>query len=572
MCGILIFKTNNLNNNIKNLFRSSLEGLRNRGPDELRIVENKNFLIGFTRLSINDIKNGSQPFKSLCGKYLIVFNGEIVNYKELASNLRQKKIKMKYGHEAEVIINLFILYGNKCVDFLRGFFAFVIIEIKSNNIFAAVDRFSIKPLYYVQDKKRNLFIITSDYSTLIKNGLIERKLNFDKLIDYFTLARDFDDETIFKDLKKLKASSILVKSKNYEKVYKYWSPFKNNTYKITNYKNLIDVVHNKFIEVTKLWNIADTKISLCLSSGLDSQILNHYLHENKINLSRFNLIENNKKFFHYNNTIKIKLNSEKIIILLNEFTKQSLNPFSVAHSSCTSLFQLYSLLKERKFKLTLNGEGADELFGGYERYQRQLFLIRSKNLSFKESIIKIYEKDIENLSLCLKKNEQVKIKNKLLKKISSVTLNSQQIENKILEFDQICWIPAFIQRHDFIGMNYNLEVRPPFLDHEFVELSNSLPVNLKYNLYKTKIILRKLLNEKFNYKFAYKKQGAPSIFESIRKNKREMNNFKESLFYGELSQFLNCNNIIKKLINNYQKKDHIFLWRLYIFNKMLTNF
>ena len=108
MCGILIFKTNNLNNNIKNIFRSSLEGLRNRGPDELRIVENKNFLIGFTRLSINDIKNGSQPFKSLCGKYLIVFNGEIVNYKELASNLRQKKIKMKYSHEAEVIINKFL--------------------------------------------------------------------------------------------------------------------------------------------------------------------------------------------------------------------------------------------------------------------------------------------------------------------------------------------------------------------------------------------------------------------------------------------------------------------------------
>ena len=108
MCGILIFKTNNLNNEVKKVFKSSLEGLKNRGPDELRMVESKNILVGFTRLSINDIENGSQPFKSLCGKYLIVFNGEIVNYKDLASNLRQKKIKMKYGHEAEVIINLFI--------------------------------------------------------------------------------------------------------------------------------------------------------------------------------------------------------------------------------------------------------------------------------------------------------------------------------------------------------------------------------------------------------------------------------------------------------------------------------
>ena len=79
--------------------------------------------MGFTRLSINNIKNGSQPFKSLCGKYIIVFNGEIINYKELCADLKRKKIKIKYGHEAEVIINLFILYGNQCVDFLRGFFA-----------------------------------------------------------------------------------------------------------------------------------------------------------------------------------------------------------------------------------------------------------------------------------------------------------------------------------------------------------------------------------------------------------------------------------------------------------------
>ena len=75
-----------------------------------------------------------------------------------------------------------------------------------------------------------------------------------------------------------------------------------------------------------------------------------------------------------------------------------------------------------------------------------------------------------------------------------------------------------------------------------------------------------------DFKFVYKKQGTPTVFESILHNTREMNNFKESLFYGELSQFFNCNKIIEKLINDYQKKDHIFLWRLYIFNKMLANF
>ena len=572
MCGILVFKTNNLSQEIKKVFKSSLEGLRSRGPDELKVVESKNLLMGFTRLSINNIDNGSQPFKSLCGKYLIVFNGEIVNYKELAANLRKRKIKIKYGHEAEVILNLFILHGKQCVDFLRGFFAFVIVEIGSNDIFAAVDRFSIKPLYYYLNKKKNLFILTSDYSVLVKNGLIEKSLNFNKLVDYFTLARDFDNETIFLNLKKLEASTILIKNKNYEKTYKYWSPFKKNVNEIINSNNLIDIVHNKFLEVTNLWDVAETKISLCLSTGLDSQALNYYLHENKTNLSRYNLLENNKKFFQYNNTTKIKLNPEKIINLLNEFTKKSFNPFPLAHSSCTSLFQLYSLLKEKGFKFTINGEGADELYGGYERYNRQLNLIKSKKLSFSESILEIYKKDIENLSICLKKNETKKIKKSLLKKISSVKLNSRKIENKILEFDQICWIPVLIQRHDFIGMNYGLEVRPPYLDHELVDLCNSLPINLKYNFSKNKIILKKLLNEKFNYKSTYKKQGTPNIFEKILNNKNEMKNFKESLFNGELSKFFNCKKIFEEIINNYKEKNHIFLWRLYILNKMLSNF
>ena len=92
---------------------------------------------------------------------------------------------------------------------MRGFFAFVIIETKSNNIFAVVDRFSIKPLYYYQDKKKNLTIITSDFSTLIKNNIVKKELNLSKILDYFSLARDFDNSTIFQNIKKLKASTIL---------------------------------------------------------------------------------------------------------------------------------------------------------------------------------------------------------------------------------------------------------------------------------------------------------------------------------------------------------------------------
>jgi len=174
MCGILIYKAPGITSEVKKKFNNALNDLKSRGPDETRIIQNQNTLIGFTRLSINNIKNASQPFKSLCNRYLIVFNGEIVNYRELHYKIKQSGTKMKYGHEAEIIISLYKLYGNQCVNYLKGFFAFVIIDLKKDNIFAAVDRFSIKPLYYVNDIQKKLNIFTSDYSVLIKNNLIKR--------------------------------------------------------------------------------------------------------------------------------------------------------------------------------------------------------------------------------------------------------------------------------------------------------------------------------------------------------------------------------------------------------------
>ena len=201
MCGILVYKSNSFDKKTFDSFKLSLKDLNSRGPDETKFFK-KNFLLGFTRLSINNIKNGSQPYQSNCGRYFIVFNGEIVNYKDLASDLKLKSIKLEYSHEAEIILNLFILYGEKCVNYLRGFFSFVITDLKSQKIFAAVDRFSIKPLYYSYNESNNSIIITSDFSVILKNGFTSKSLNYDKILDYFSVARDFDNSTIFKNIKK----------------------------------------------------------------------------------------------------------------------------------------------------------------------------------------------------------------------------------------------------------------------------------------------------------------------------------------------------------------------------------
>ena len=113
------------------------------------------------------------------------------------------------------LFSIYINYSKDCVNYLRGFFAFAIIDLKLNNIFCAVDRFAIKPLYFHENEKYSLFI--SDYTPLIKNRLISDNLNMEKISDYFTFAREFDDKTIFKGVKKLSAGTYLNYDKNKKK-------------------------------------------------------------------------------------------------------------------------------------------------------------------------------------------------------------------------------------------------------------------------------------------------------------------------------------------------------------------
>jgi len=569
MCGILIYKAPGITSEIKKKFKNALNDLKFRGPDETRIIQNQNTLIGFTRLSINNIKNASQPFKSLCNRYLIVFNGEIVNYRELHYKIKQSGTKMKYGHEAEIIISLYKLYGNQCVNYLKGFFAFVIIDLKKDNIFAAVDRFSIKPLYYVNDIQKKLNIFTSDYSVLIKNNLIKDDLNIPKIIDYLSLAREFNDSTIYNKIKKIPASTYL-NMRHSKIIYKkYWSPFKNKIH----FKNKLffNEINKKISNVLDLWKISETPISLCASFGVDSQILNHFFHENNIDVKLFHIPEGKYNFFNLHEAKKISLSTNKIIEQLNKFTKNSYNPYPLAHSSSTSLFQLYNSIKKDKFKVTFNGEGSDELFGGYGRFSKQLQLLKNKKNKFSDMILSLYKNEIEIIKSVFNKNYAHDLNHQLEKRIDSIVLRSKKIENKILEFDQITFIPAMIQRHDSIGMFNSLEVRPPFLDHDLVEVVNSLPVNLKYKVNESKIILKKILLKKFSYKAPKTKLGTPSIFDKILKNKKEISNFKESIFYGKLSLHLDPNKIIKQ-ISKIEKKNHYFLWRIYILSKMLNKF
>jgi len=136
----------------------------------------------------------------------------------------------------------------------------------------------------------------------------------------------------------------------------------------------------------------------------------------------------------------------------------------------------------------------------------------------------------------------------------------------------LTFLPPVLQRHDFIGMNYSIEVRPMYLDHELVELVNQLPVDFKFTLSENKIVLRKLFKLKYGYEPYKLKLGTPSVFKSMMSNKIEVKNFKETVFYGKFKKILKVEDVLKKIKTNYSNEDSVFLWRLYVLNKIMYNF
>ena len=585
MCGIL--GTNFLTAN----FDKALENLNNRGPDFNNKIRIDNKLFGHTRLSIIDLdEEANQPM--FFDDILIVFNGEIYNYKEL---IKEENLNCKTASDTEVIIRLYQKYKEKFLNKLNGMFSFCLYDIKQNKYFCARDRYGKKPFfYYLKDNK---FIFSSSIESIIKILGTTPSLNKVALSQYTQYFVALGENTFYKDIEALEASTYFILDENQLSKKKY---YKINTYKkVKTEEEALEGIEELLFKSVESRLVGDVEVGSLLSGGIDSSLISALY--TKISGKRINTFsigydeyKNYCELDYAKITSKhINSNHNPVIIGKDDFIdyfEDTLSALEQPHadSAAIPLNILTRKIHNMGIKTVLSGEGSDELFLGYDNYAKFLrYYDFKKTLSlgqndFLNTIIGALQnntKESEYLRRIVKKqtlyNSFGEIysdiqKKKLFKKVPT-------FKNETPKQDPVDWMSyidlkiwlgeALLSKVDRVSMRNSLEVRTPFLDYRLVDYLFSIDSQIKVgdtNKYLLKKIASKYIPETiinrtkkgFNSPFNewIHEEYKDSILETILKVNNETNLFNEEY----LKQ-------IYLLSKNRKFKQH--LWTLFIFSR-----
>jgi len=534
MCGICGF----YGLNDKELLKKMSHIIDCRGPDDKGFFTDNNVGLANQRLSIIDLKTGHQPIHNEDESIWITFNGEIYNFKELKSDLEKRGHIFCSNSDTEVIVHAYEEYGKNCVNYLNGMFAFAIWDSNKKQLFLARDRLGIKPLYYIFFDEK--FLFASEIKSLLQYEIIKKEINYTSLNNFFTFRYIPGENTILKGINRLLPGHSLIYKDKQIKINKYWDlNFCPTNEKLDNYVNSIK---NLFEDSVKKRLISKVPWGIFLSGGIDSTSILSYANEfSHKQVKTFNLsfcdwpdneIKYAKKASEFFNTNHKEITvTPDIIKLLPKVIWHMDEP--VADPTAVLNYVLAEKAS-KSVKVILTGEGADEIFGGYEQY-KIMKLARNYNKivpifiqkSIINSLIKLLPKEaffmklsnylssikdtpksyVELLSIFDKSERELLYSNHLIKKIGNLNSNlklvsdyfkdSYDLLNKMLLSDIKTWLPNnMLIKLDRMSMAHSIEARVPFLDHRLVEFSSKIPSKLKLKGFNEKFILKKVMINK----------------------------------------------------------------------------
>lgn len=510
----------------------SIDKLSRRGPDGRGSFIDDFVGLGHRRLSIIDTSSqGSQPMADESGRYKIVFNGEIFNYRELKKQLVDKGVSFSSESDTEVLLKLYMHEGKSCLEKLVGFFAFAIYDKEDKSLFIARDRMGVKPLVVYQDEDK--FIFSSELKSLMAFN-IPKEIDYESLYTYLQLNYIPAPSTIFKNVFKLEPGHYLVvKKKKVDRGIYYTIPYDEKQVKRNplNYDEQKEELIKLLDESVRLRLISDVPLGAFLSGGIDSSVIASLASKHTDKLNTFSIGYKDEAFFDetsYANLVAKKLNTNHTVFSLsnddlfdNLFQTLDYLDEPFADSSALAVYIL-SKRTSQNVKVALSGDGADEMFAGYNKHMGEFrireggfavemisalspfwnILPKSRN-GFLGNKIRQFKRLSDGKKLSAAERywkwcgyadedsvkEMLSPKSKELLSGIEYDIRKKNVLkhftpagniNEVLRTDmELVLANDMLFKVDMMSMANGLEVRTPFLDHRVVNFAFSLPVSSK---------------------------------------------------------------------------------------------
>jgi asparagine synthase (glutamine-hydrolysing) len=474
MCGITGFvdKKESLNeNDKKELLKKMLDSIKHRGKDGHGITISGSVAIAHARLSILDLSEaGSQPMQNKQGNITLSFNGELYNHLSVRKEIEKKYVFNSHS-DTETLLHAYEEFEEKCLNKFKGMFAFSVFDSTADTIFLAVDRFGIKPLYYIDTPE--WFAWSSEIKSLLLLPGVKTELNTDALGEHLLFRSIAGMPTLFKDIHKLLPGEFLRYSldSSLVKKEKYWH-LNDQHFAFTEIDHKTDIA--RLLEASVVEHmLSDVPVGVQLSGGVDSSLIAALVRKNipddqELHSFSIGLADEEWNEFPYSRIVAEQLGTKhhEIVFTEEEFcrtlpvaTYHFDEPINHSHSIPMLLLAQYA---EKYVKVLMSGEGADEVFGGYRRY---IDLAKQDPL----------DADVVMMSSAFAAEAVVRpvIKGELLIDLSYRKALLAELEGcsscyRIGAYDLATYVTPLLARQDKMGMKSTLENRVPFLDHELV--------------------------------------------------------------------------------------------------------
>ena len=553
MCGIAgtVFQDNTQIDH-QHILKNMIASLGHRGPDDQGYHIDEKVCLGQSRLSIIDLSGGKQPIYNEDRSIAVVFNGEIFNYPELTNDLIKKGHKFYTKSDTEVIVHAYEEYGMNFPDHLNGQFAIALWDSNRDRLVLVRDRVGIRPLFYTILPNRTL-VFASEIKSIFNYPGVVPEIDTAGINQVFTLWVNVPPRTVFKNIHELPPGHFMVVTPDSIQTKRYWKleyP-RINDYEERSLSYYQERLKDIIFDAISIRLRADVPVAAYLSGGIDSSIISALVKKHHNNqLKTFSVAFTDKGYderSYQEEMVNFLGTDHKIIEASYESIGKSFSDVvwyaekPMIRTAPAPLFLLSGLVKSDNMKVVLTGEGADEVFGGYNIFKedkvrrfwaenpesafRPLLLERLYPYISKNSLTpgsfwqKFFSKDLTDIdnpyySHLIRWHNTSQIKKFLNKDLQTMMNDDTEIFGALdsyIDDDILNWhpfsraqylemqlfMPGYLlsSQGDRMMMGNSVEGRFPFLDHRLIEFANSIPPSLKMNVLNEKYILKKTFED-----------------------------------------------------------------------------